>query len=157
MIYFWIECFCLLITCVNLCIDSKQKYIKGSNFFDRYVKRDTSRDSTNSTQLIIWTDLRLQKENTMVFPDFINIRLFEAQNEYLKRSNMVLLDDKKPEIKQILKQNLKTEQILKQNLRNKMHSNVLSDIEIIKSFLPNLEEAILFRSESQRSIEIITA
>ena len=93
----------------------------------------------------------------MVFPDFINIRLFEAQNEYLKRSNMVLLDDKKPEIKQILKQNLKTEQILKQNLRNKMHSNVLSDIEIIKSFLPNLEEAILFRSESQRSIEIITA
>lgn len=34
----------------------------------------------------------------MVFPDFINIRLFEAQNEYLKISNMVLLDDKKPEI-----------------------------------------------------------
>ena len=155
MIYFWIECFCLLITCVNLCIDSKQKYIKGSNFFDRYVKRDTSRDSTNSTQLIIWTDLRLQKENTMVFPDFINIRLFEAQNEYLKRSNMVLLDDKKPEIYEEATQMKAWE--IKQNLRNKMHSNVLSDIEIIKSFLPNLEEAILFRSESQRSIEIITA
>ena len=155
MIYFWIECFCLLITCVNLCIDSKQKYIKGSNFFGRYVKRDTSRDSTNSTQLIIWTDLCLQKENTMVFTDFINIRLFEAQNEYLKRSNMVLLDDKKPEIYEEATQMKAWE--IKQNLRNKMHSNVLSDIEIIKSFLPNLEEAILFRSESQRSIEIITA
>lgn len=155
MIYFWIECFCLLITCVNLCIDSKQKYIKSSNFFGRYVKRDTSRDSTNSTQLIIWTDLRLQKENTMVFTDFINIRLFEAQNEYLKRSNMVLLDDKKPEIYEEATQMKAWE--IKQNLRNKMHSNVLSEIEIIKSFLPNLEEAILFRSESQRSNEIITA
>ena len=68
----------------------------------------------------------------MVFPDFINIRLFEAQNEYLKRSNMVLLDDKKPEIYEEATQMKAWE--IKQNLRNKMHSNILSDIEIIKSF-----------------------
>ena len=45
---------------------------------------------------------------------------------------MVLLDDKKPEIYEEATQMKAWE--IKQNLRNKMHSNILSDIEIIKSF-----------------------
>ena len=45
---------------------------------------------------------------------------------------MVLLDDKKPEICEEATQMKAWE--IKQNLRNKMHSNILSDIEIIKSF-----------------------